>query len=270
MADSLAGIVLAAGAGTRLMPLTTRLPKALCPVGDRPMLDHAVARLAPVLDPAAGSIAVNAHHRARTVVEHVQMTWPGVHVQVEQPVALGTAGAVGNLRPWIDGRPVVVVNADAQHEADLARFVGAWDRERVAVLTTTPGAFGPQSTVLASLLPPQLVAGLRADPSGLWEVVWRNEVELGRLQTVHCDAEFIDCGTPGSYLRANLEWAGRGGLWVHPEASVGAEIAESVVGRGAVVEGTIERCVVWPGSTVHGGEHLRDAIRASDITVLVR
>jgi hypothetical protein len=46
---------------------------------------------------------------------------------------------------------------------------------------------------------------------------------------------------------------------------------ESVVGIDAVVEGTIERCVVWPGAVVRPHEHLVDAIRADDhTTVLVR
>src|SRR5581483_10806569 len=56
------GIVLAAGAGTRLRPLTELLPKALCPVGNRPLLDFALDRLRTVTD----EVAVNVHaHRAQ-------------------------------------------------------------------------------------------------------------------------------------------------------------------------------------------------------------
>ena len=54
----LAGVVLAAGLGTRLRPLTLVRPKPLCPVGDRPLLDHALDRMAAV----AGDVAVNVHH----------------------------------------------------------------------------------------------------------------------------------------------------------------------------------------------------------------
>jgi hypothetical protein len=68
-------------------------------------------------------------------------------------------------------------------------------------------------------------------------------------------ARFVDCGTPGSYLAANLA------------ASGGAP----VVGAGAEVLGTLERSVVWPGLLVDVREHLVDAIRyAADRTVLVR
>ena len=59
-------------------------------------------------------------------------------------------------------------------------------------------------------------------------------------------ATFIDCGTPRDYLEANLDWSG----------------GDSVVGTGAIVRGTIERCVVWPGAVVEKGERLANAIRA--------
>jgi NDP-sugar pyrophosphorylase family protein len=66
---------------------------------------------------------------------------------------------------------------------------------------------------------------------------------------------WADCGTPASYLAANLRWSG----------------GESVIGAAAVVKGSVERCVVWPDAVVRRHEHLVDAIRADDrITVLVR
>jgi MurNAc alpha-1-phosphate uridylyltransferase len=65
-------------------------------------------------------------------------------------------------------------------------------------------------------------------------------------------AEFIDCGTPSNYLRANL--AANGG--------------ESVIGPGAVVDGELIRSVVWPDGVVRAGERLVESIRVgSDVTV---
>lgn len=270
MADSLAGIVLAAGAGTRLRPLTHLRPKPLCPVGDRPLLDHALASVAGATD----AVAVNVHHGAAEMVEHLDLLQrrrraerrralrpPRVHVSHEVDRPLGTAGALGALVGWLEGRDALVVNADTWHLADLAGFAGRWDRRAVSVLTTTPGPFGPGSTVVASLLPGAVAAGLVAEPAGLWEVVWRHEVAAGRLVTVHTDDEAVDCGTPAAYLRANMAWARRFG----PTGASG-----SVVGEGAVVDGTLERCVVWPGARVERSEHLVDAIRAGPLTVLVR
>ena len=60
-----AGVVLAAGAGTRLRPLTDLRPKALCPVGGRPLVDLALDRLAAEVGGLGPQwLAVNAHHHA--------------------------------------------------------------------------------------------------------------------------------------------------------------------------------------------------------------
>lgn len=272
MADSLAGLALAAGAGTRLWPLTSRLPKALCPVGDRALLDHALDRMAPLVD----EVAVNIHHGAEALLEHLDTYPRPVHRSLEEPVALGTAGAVGKLAQWLDGRSVLVSNSDTWHDADLGCFVEQWDRERVAVLTNTPGAFGPRSGVVASIIPGSTAAGLTAEPSGLWEALWRGVVAAARIQTMHTGARVLDCGTPLRYLEANLQWLDlhRDGPtdsnWVHPEAMLTGSAEGSVIGHGASVAGRIRRCVVWAGSEVGDSEVLTDTVRAGDLTVMVR
>src|SRR5262245_33950264 len=103
MADSVAGVVLAAGAGTRLRPLTLVRPKVLCPVGDRALVDHALARF----DGVTTSLAVNVHAGRDQVERHLTGR---VHLSFEEPVALGTAGALAHMRDWIAGRPVLVAN----------------------------------------------------------------------------------------------------------------------------------------------------------------
>src|SRR4051795_9342462 len=110
MADSLAGlaaVVLAAGAGERLRPLTHLRPKPLCPVANTALLDGALARVGAVVP--AGAVAVNAHHHADQLRDHLADR-PDVHLSVEPDRARGTAGALGLLRSWLDGRAVVVVN----------------------------------------------------------------------------------------------------------------------------------------------------------------
>ena len=251
MADSVAAVVLAAGAGTRLRPLTDLRPKALCPVGDRPLVDHALARVGPVTT----DVTVNAHHGLDRMQAHLAGR---VRLSVEQPEALGTAGALGLLRPWIDGRPVLVTNADAWLPADLRAFVGDWDGERVRLLCVEEparGDFGPLRYCGAALMPWSSVAPLRPEPSGLYEVSWADEWHAGRLDLVVHDGPFVDCGTPADYLAANLAWSG----------------GDPVVGEGAVIGAgaVLERSVVWPGSVVDPGEHLVDAIRADHLTVRV-
>jgi NDP-sugar pyrophosphorylase family protein len=251
MADSVAAVVLAAGAGTRLRPLTGLRPKALCPVGDRPLVDHALARVGAV----STDVVVNVHHGLDQMQAHLEGR---VGLSVEQPEALGTAGALGLLRPWIAGRPVLVTNADAWLPVDLHPFVREWDGDRVRLLCVDePGRadFGSLRYCGAALMPWSSVAGLRPEPSGLYEVSWRDEWRDGRLDLVVHDGPFVDCGTPADYLAANLAWSGGA-----PVVGEGA-----VIGAGAV----LERSVVWPGSVVAPGEHLVDAIRADHLTVQV-
>lgn len=245
------GVALAAGAGTRLAPLTLLRPKPLCPVGDRTLLDWALEALGRACD----EVVVNAHHHAEQIAAHLgARSGPGVRLSVEEGRALGTAGAIGAVRDVLDGRGALVVNADTWHRADLARLLSGWDGSTVRILTSTAGPFGPRSGVVASTLPWELAKELRPEPSGLWERVWREALAAGRLETLHEGGTVIDCGTPASYLRANLAWSG----------------GAPVLGRGAIVHGTLERAVVWPDSVVAPGERLVDAIRAGPRTVLVR
>src|SRR2546430_15456619 len=124
----LAGVVLAAGAGTRLRPLTDLVPKALCPVNNVPLIDLALERAWSL----AEEVAVNVHHFREQLEWH--LAGQDVHLSVEEPEALGTAGALGKLRDWIDGRSVVVTNVDAWTTADVAAWAEGWDCQCVRLM----------------------------------------------------------------------------------------------------------------------------------------
>lgn len=247
MSEGLAGVVLAAGLGTRLRPLTLLRPKALCPVANVALVDLAVERVAT----ATEDIAVNLHHGRAALDVHLA---PSIHRSMEER-PLGTAGALGRLRGWVDGRGVLVVNADTWCPGSLAGFVAGWDAERIRLLVAGEEELHPTSRIAAALMPWADVASLSDEPSGLYETSWRAADAAGRVDVVRHDGPFVDCGTPEQYLAANLA------------ASGGA----SVIGERAVIDGTLERSVVWPGAIVHRGESLSGAIRADRrITVLVR
>jgi hypothetical protein len=245
MRRGLAGLVLAAGSGTRLRPLTLLRPKPLCPVGLTTLLDLALDRVGSHVETDA--LAVNAHHLADQIVAHVGAR---AQVSVEQPIALGTAGAVGALRGWVDGRDLMVANGDAfcQPEPDLDRFVAEWDGVRPRLLVVEdlaqPDFDGRWRFAGVSLLPGALASALAPEPSGLYEAVWRST----ELDLVPTDVQFVDCADPSAYLRANLLASG----------------GRSVIGTGAVVDGEVERCVVWPGAVVARGERLVEVVRARD------
>jgi len=254
-------VVLAAGRGTRLLPLTLERPKALCPVGRTTLVDLALDGLAAVGLASPTSVAVNTHHLAEALEAHLDGRVELSH----EPSLLGTGGALGRLRPWIDGRAVLLVNADAVHEAPLAPLVEGWDGERIRFLvagppaaeapTANPAVLGPGTRLCGALMPNAAIAELPAERCSVYDRVWRRWESQGRTEALTVATRFFDCGTPGSYLAANL-WRSGGA---------------SIVGRGAEVAEDLERSVVWPGARVHRGERLRDAIRTTaGRTVLVR
>jgi N-acetyl-alpha-D-muramate 1-phosphate uridylyltransferase len=247
-------VVLAAGEARRLRPLSLVRPKPLCPVDGVALLDLAIARARTAVD----EVAVNVHHGRAAIEAHLASAG-GVHVSVEEHEALGTAGALARLRPWIAGRGVLVLNGDTWAPGDLSSVTAGWDRERVRLLVVGADRLWPPdrptSMLAGAFVPWSEVARLEAVPSGLWEVSWRAAHAEGRTDIVRWDGPCVDCGTPARYLAANLAASG----------------GEPVVGEGAVVEGTVERTVVWPGARVDAGEVLVDAIRTDrGVTVLVR
>jgi hypothetical protein len=271
--DGVCAVVLAAGEGRRLRPLTEILPKALCPVGNVALLDHALRRIAGL---GLTAVAVNASYLAEQVVAHVGHR---AHLSVEPDGPLGTAGGIGRLRDWIAGRGVLVGNADAyladphrEPGKDVAALLDGWSGDTVRMLTLpllpgTTGGFSGRRFAGFSLLPWRYVRDLRPEPSDLVRLVWRPAEAAGELELIGYDGTYIDTGTPADYLRANLHAAGPGGL-TDPTATVTGTAAGSVIGAGATVAGRVTRCVVWPGATVAAGEALVGAIRATDGTTV--
>ena len=95
------------------------------------------------------------------------------------------------------------------------------------------------------MLPARWVQRLEPEPAGLYEVCWKEELAEGSAELIPTTAAFVDCGTPGDLLAANL--LASGGV--------------SVVGDDAVVEGSLEQSVVLPGSWVKAGERIVRGIR---------
>jgi MurNAc alpha-1-phosphate uridylyltransferase len=197
----LAGLVLAAGRGERLRPLTDTTPKPLLPIGGTTLLDAMLGRLAAVVPVTPSTVAVNAHWLAAQLVAHLGGR---VHVSVEEPEALGTAGAIAAISTWRADRDLIVANGDAYlaGELDLVGFAAGWDRMRPRLLvvadTDQPDFEGKWRFAGISLLPTALAEPLTVTPAGLYEVVWsRTELDL-----VPAAVTFVDCGTLADYQRA--------------------------------------------------------------------
>src|SRR5690606_5753334 len=201
------------------------------------------------------------HHGREAMIAHFDgrsVAGVPVHASIEREEGLGTAGAVGHLRPWLDGEDLLVVNGDTWCPGDLSDVVASWDHERVRVVVRGapgPARLEPRSRIVASMLPWSVASGLAREPTGLYEVCWSPRAAEGTLDVVGWDGPFVDCATPRDYLEANLLATGGRG-YVDPSAEVHGEVVRSVV---------------WPGAHVAAGERLVAAIRANDaVTVLVR
>ena len=259
----LCAIVLAAGEGRRLRPLTADVPKALCPVGNVPLLELALTRLARLGFTGPERVAVNACYLAEQVVAAVG---DRAYLSVEPgPRPLGTAGGVARLRDWVAGRGVLVGNADAYLAGgELSPLLAGWDRGTTRLLGV-PAAqrpeFGRYRFAGFSLLPWSRVAGLEPVPTDLVRTVWRPAEAAGELTVVEYGGTYLDTGTPRDYLAANLHALGERDLLVAPDATLTGDAEQAVIGARARVAGKLRRVVVWPEAYVGPGEQLADTIR---------
>ncbi len=111
-------MILAAGRGTRLEPLTKIRPKPLFPVLNRPLLGVVIGQLKGM---GVREIVINAHHLAEKVEEFVRRGRGDLEVEVRvEPEILGTGGGIRNCADFLQDAPFfLVVNADVYHTFDL-------------------------------------------------------------------------------------------------------------------------------------------------------
>lgn len=127
-------LLLAAGLGTRLGPLTDTIPKCLVPIRGRPLLDIWLDHLRRA---GIDSVLVNTHHLAQDVARYVRRSDYRDYVTlVHEPALLGTGGTLLANRDFFDAEPVLVAHADNLCVCDLRAFVQAHrNRPAPAVMT---------------------------------------------------------------------------------------------------------------------------------------
>ena len=128
-------MVLAAGRGLRMRPLTERLPKPLLPVAGRTLLDRALDSLAAVGVDAA---VVNTHHLADQIARHVAARARPRVILSHEPELLETGGGVVKALAELAPGPFYVINSDSLWldggRGALERLAEAWDEQRMDVL----------------------------------------------------------------------------------------------------------------------------------------
>ena len=132
-------MVLAAGLGVRMRPLTDRLPKPLVQVAGRALLDHVLDKLG---DAGVREAVVNVHYLPDQIIEHVaDRSRPRVIISDERDLVLGTGGGVVKALPLLGPAPFFHVNADTLWidgvRTNLARLAETFDPSPLFALIGT-------------------------------------------------------------------------------------------------------------------------------------
>ncbi len=285
-------MLLAAGLGTRLQPLTELRPKPIVPVANRPLAGFAMEHLA---RSGVRSIVANTHPQPDQVESALAAACPpGVTLRFSREGRLlGTGGGLKRASELFDDpqASVVVMNGDTLFAPDLEhasaehlargavakmilrrtphpeRFgaIGI-DREGwVRTLLGTPSDSRAEEALMFTgvhILAPRALSSM-PESGCVIRTAYRHWVDSGEpVLGIVDDSPWADLGTVSEYHRLNLElasglfaWEGvepRDGSLLAPSVEPSANVQNSVVGAGARVgEGvTLQRCVVWPGTTV--------------------
>jgi mannose-1-phosphate guanylyltransferase len=276
-------MILCAGLGTRLRPLSSWCAKSLVPVGDRPALAHVLDRL-----DAAGlrRYVVNVHHRAPDLVAFAESR-VGVRLSHE-PELLGTAGGVEHAAELLGDGDVLVHNGDILVDLDVAALLASHAAASPGILATLAvrvvGGAGAGNVGLdaaggivrlrretvregevagadfsaVQVLGAEIRRTLPKSGCLVGDVYLPALRKGARLAAFRFDGAFTDIGSIATYHDANLAWLRQAGgqagrtSWQDPSATLGAAVLldASIVGADAVIggSGTVVRSVVWPGA----------------------
>ena len=140
-------MVLSAGLGTRMRPLTEKMPKPLVEVGSKALIDHVLDRLA---ESGVERAVVNVHHFAEQIERHLAARIkPKIVISDERGLLLGTGGAVVKALPELGNAPFFHVNSDTIWidgvKPNLARLAETFDAvamDALLLLAPTTGSIG--------------------------------------------------------------------------------------------------------------------------------
>lgn len=218
-------MVMAAGLGTRMRPLTDHIPKPLVQVGGKPLIEYAFdkLRLAGVCD-----VVVNVHYLPEQVEAYVADAANDLNVIIsdERAQLLETGGGLVKALPHIQGEPFFCINSDAiwtdDHVDALSRLAQSWDADRMdglLLLVPRERAFSHRGTgdfsidtdgrlVRRGAAPTapfvhtgvQLLsrAFLDGAPQGAFStnILWDRAIAKGRLFALEHQGDWFDIGSP--------------------------------------------------------------------------
>ncbi len=221
-------ILLAAGLGTRLRPLTDTTPKCLVPINGKPLLDIWCEAL---LAAGATRLLINLHYKSDEVQQHLAQSEFAKDIEtVFEPALLGTAGTLVANKDFFDEQDGVLLHADNYCEADISQLINAHTNRpknceltMLAFRTPTPHTCGVLEVDSNNILK-QMYEKSPDDHGNLANAAFyiltkklidelRNETDFsnevipkyfGKAFVVETAETFIDIGTPESYAHAQM------------------------------------------------------------------
>lgn len=224
-------ILLAAGYGSRLRPLTNTIPKCLVPIKGQPLLDIWLQNLTRA---GIGHFLINTHYLAEQVVRYVEASpYRDCVSLVHEPELLGTAGTLIANRSYFEGEDGLLIHADNYCLADFRAFIQAHLARPAGCLMTmmTFRTDNPSSCGIVEVNASGVVLGFHeklASPpgnlaNGAIYLLSREFLDLlatempaardfstevlprflGRIYTCQTTSPLVDVGTPEAYLKLN-------------------------------------------------------------------
>jgi NDP-sugar pyrophosphorylase family protein len=289
------GVILAAGLGTRLFPLTLVRSKPAVPFLNRPIIQYSFDLLAKL---GVTDCVVNLHHLPGTIQEAIGI--PDIKVSFSyEPEILGTAGAIGKVRDLLREDLFVVCNGKIYFEEDLSeavefhRTVGA-----TATLVLVPRekhpefnpvflgsdhrvkGFGPgyvpEEGDLAAIftgvhiMSPQVLDLIPDGPCDTVRDLYLGMIRRGLpLYGYVSQAYWCEISTPSRYFRKSMEvLRKRGATTLPPNLPAGCR---DVIAADSVVvdpSAELEGCVLWENSVIGANARLRNVIVTGNIAIL--
>lgn len=284
-------MILAAGLGTRLMPLTLETPKPLVPIGNRPIIDRVIEYLH---GQGIRKIVVNAHHHHKQVVEHLDEGRPfGIDIEVRvEPEILGTGGGIRNTEDFWDTNPFVVINGDILTDVGLNKAFEEHRRHRNLV-TLVLHDYEPFNQIqidnhlniidIASdnrdgrlaftgihIIEPEV---LNYIPQGVFSNIidcYCDMIRSGKPVGAYLPSGHYwrDVGTISSYVLANKESLHGEPFFIAPSCRIdnSAKLDEwAIIGENSLLEKEVEitRSILWKDVKVRKGVKVIDTIVTS-------
>jgi MurNAc alpha-1-phosphate uridylyltransferase len=222
-------IVLSAGLGLRMRPLTENCPKPLIPIGGKPLIDWSLDLLEKA---GVEKVVVNVHHLAAKMIGHLgHRSKPRIVISDERDLLLDSGGGIVKALPELGTGPFFALNADTfwidDGKPNLQRMADFWDRAAMDMLlllapqkfatghsgggdfmrdsdgrlTRARGAADAPIYAGAAIIRPEIFAGAPEGPHSL-NIHFDRAIGSGRLFGIELVGRWITVGTPDAIAPA--------------------------------------------------------------------